>query len=182
MRNLLPLVLVIAAIGLFAGYTNPAYQSTKAIAAEKSSYDAALATSKELRAQRDTLLSRRNTFAPEDVQKLTRMLPDNVDNIRLIIDINNVAARHSLSLKDVQLGAVSNGTTPQSAAAVGQNSDPTGSVDLGFTVNANYENFQAFLVDLEHSLRLIDIVKINFKTGDGTTNDYNVSIRTYWLH
>jgi hypothetical protein len=52
-------------------------------------------------------LAKRDTFAAEDVQKLERTLPDNVDNIRLIIDINNIAARHGLTLKNVALGTVS---------------------------------------------------------------------------
>jgi len=56
-------------------------------------------------------------------------------------------------------------------------------VDLGFTVTAPYTTFQAFLADLEHSLRLIDVEKITFK-GAGTADsaDYTLSIRTYWLH
>jgi Tfp pilus assembly protein PilO len=182
MRNFIPIALIIAAIGLFAAYTNPAFQETKAIAAEKSSYDSALTTSKQLRSQRDELLAKRNTFSADDVQKLARMLPDNVDNIRLIIDINNIAARHGLSLKDVQLGSVSSGASSQSAAAVGTSNDPVGSVELGFTVSANYDSYQAFLQDLEHSLRIIDIEKINFKDAAATSTDYNMTIRTYWLH
>lgn len=183
MRNLIPVILIIAAIGLFAGYTNPAFQETKAIAAQSASYDAALATSKQLRQQRDQLLAKRNTFSTSDVQKIQRMLPDNVDNIRLIIDINNIAARHNLSLKNVQLGSVSGGTTAQSTAAVGASSDPVGSVELGFGVTASYADFQSFLIDLEHSLRVIDVEKINFKTtGSTDLNDYNMTIRTYWLH
>src|SRR6185437_14911262 len=82
--------LVVAAIGLFVVYTNPTYQATKALAAQVSAYNSALDKSKELRAVRDQLLSKRNTFAPSDVQKLEELLPDNVDNIRLIIDINNI--------------------------------------------------------------------------------------------
>lgn len=182
MRALIPIALVIAAIGLFAGYTNPAFQSTKALAAENASYDAALTTSKELKTQRDALLAKRNTFSTDDVQKLSRLLPDNVDNIRLIIDINNIAARHNLALKDVQLGSVSDSSATQSTAAVGNSGDPVGSVELGFTVTAKYEDFVAFLTDLEHSLRLMDIEKITFKNSDIGATDYTITIRTYWLH
>ncbi len=184
MRSLLPLILVIAAVGLFAGYVNPTYQATKTIAAQVDSYNQALTTSKQLRAQRDTLLSKRATFSTDDVQKLERMLPDNVDNIRLIIDINNIAARHSLTLKNVSLGTVSSASTARSAVAVGASGDPVGSVELGFTTSASYANFAAFLTDLEHSLRLVDIEKLNFKVADPKIdiNDYTFTIRTYWLH
>lgn len=183
MRTLLPFILIIAAIGLFAAYINPAYQGTKDISMQSASYAQALDTSKQLRAQRDQLLAKRDTFSQDDIQKLQEMLPDNVDNIRLIIDINNIAARHQLTLKDVSLGTVSGSSGARSAVAVGASGDPVGSVELGFTVTADYGNFMALLSDLEHSLRLIDVEKISFKNSAiGNTADYTLTIRTYWLH
>lgn len=182
MRTLLPFILLVAAIGLFAGYINPTYQGTKGISVQTASYDQALTTSKQLKAQRDQLLSKRDTFSQADVQKLQEMLPDNVDNIRLIIDINNIAARHSLTLKDVSLGTVSSASSARSAVAIGASGDPVGSVELGFTVSSNYANFMAFLADLEHSLRLIDVEKLSFKNSNTAANDYVLTIRTYWLH
>ncbi len=187
-RTILPLVLIAAAIGLFIVYIDPTYTGDQALAAQHSSYQGALSTAKQLRAQRDQLLSKRNTFPTDDVQKIQEMLPDTVDNIRLIIDINNIAARHGLSLKNVQLGDVSSGSSAGSATAVGQSGDPVGSVELGFTLSSNYDDFRAFLADLEHSLRLINVEKITFKEtpnptgGTSDTTDYHIDIRTYWLH
>lgn len=184
MRTILPFVLLVAAIGLFFGYTNPTYTTATAIKSENDSYNSALNTAQQLRSQRDQLLAKRNTFSTDDVQKLQRMLPDTVDNIRLIIDINNIAARHNLSLTNVQLGSVSAGKTAGSQTAVGQSGDPVGSVELGFGVVASYDNFQSFLLDLEHSLRLIDVEKIGFKNDvtNAQTSTYTLTIRTYWLH
>lgn len=182
MRALIPLILIAAAIGLFVVYIDPAYHAAQAIAQERSSYQQALNTARELRGQRDQLLAKRNTFSSDDVARLSRMLPDTVDNIRLIIDINNIAARHGLSLKNVQLGEVGNGTAAANPTAVGGGSDPVGSVSLGFTVSAQYGDFRAFLADLEHSLRLINIEKLSFKQDEPGAADYEFSIRTYWLH
>ena len=181
---MMPAILLIAAIGLFVGFTNGAYQDAKALAAERDAYDSTLNTSKERRAQRDALLAKESTFTQDDITKLTRLLPDNVDNIRLIIDINNIAARHNLSLKNVQLGNVSGGKSAGSNTAVGASGDPVGSVTLGFSVNSSYDNFQAFLLDLEHSLRIIDIQKLDFKNINANPDqtDFNITIRTYWLH
>jgi Tfp pilus assembly protein PilO len=187
-RTILPIILLAAAIGLFVMYTNGTYTGDQALAAEHASYQAALGTAKELRQQRDQLLAKRNTFSTDDVQKLQRMLPDTVDNIRLIIDINNIAARHNLSLKNVVLGDVSSGSVGKSATAVGSSGDPVGSVTLGFTVSAGYNDFRAFLADLEHSLRIINVEKIDLKEAPGPSgvttdlNDYQLTIRTYWLH
>ena len=185
MRFLLPLILVIAAIGLFVGYTNPAYQGAegvKALQAREKSYDDALTKSQELKMVRDQLLSKFNTFSSEDKDKLLAMLPDNVDNIRLVIDINNVAARHNLAVKNLQIGETISGKSSRNTAAVGASGSKVGSVDFGFTVSSDYEGFLSFLSDLEHSLRLIDVEKIGFSVSQTNINDYSFSIRTYWLH
>lgn len=182
-RFIVPLILVVAAIGLFALYTNGAYQADQALAAQVTSYDDALNKSQQLRALRDQLLAKRGTFAPDDVSKLERVLPDNVDNIRLIIDINSIAARHNLSLKDVSLGDVSGSSEARSSLAVGTTGDKVGSVTVGFTINAGYDNMLAFLEDLERSVRIVDVEKLAFKTQDKNGNsDYAFTIRTYWLH
>lgn len=181
-RYLLPLILIAASIGLFVLYVNPTYQNVKALSVQAASYDDALNKSTELRTLRDKLLATRASFSNDDVQKLTRVLPDNVDNIRLIIDINNIAARHSLSLSGVELGSTSNSSKEQSAAAVGPSGSQVGSVTVGFAVTTDYDTFLSFVQDLEHSLRIVDITKISFTAGSGNLQNYTLEIRTYWLH
>ncbi len=184
MRLIIPIILISAAIGLFALYTNGTYQHIKSLQTQVGAFDEALTTANSLKAQRDALLSKRNTFSAEDVQKLERILPDNVDNIRFVIDINNIAARHSLSLKNVSLGTVSDSKTARGALAVGASGDPVGSAEIGFSLTASYDDFLAFLQDLEHSLRIVDIGKISFKpaTTAGNSYDFAMTIKTYWLH
>lgn len=182
MRFLFPIILVIAAIGLFVLYTNPTYQALKGSQATVAAYNDALDKSQELRALRDKLQSARNAFSPEDEQKLVRLLPDQVDNIRLIIDINNIAARRGLAVSNVALGEVSQSSAAATSLAVGPSSDPIGSVSLGFSVTASYEDFLAFLQDLEHSLRILDVEKLSFDGAQGDKYSFEIAIRTYWLH
>lgn len=181
-RFILPLILVAASIGLFVLYINPTYQGAdgiKSLQAQVVSYNDALDKSQELKKVRDDLLSRYNTFTSDDTTKLNEVLPDNVDNIRLVIDINNIASRHNLAVKNLSTG---DAQSSANTAAVGASSNPIGSVDLGFTVSADYDTFLAFLADLEHSLRLMDVETISFNTSETGINDNNISIRTYWLH
>lgn len=182
MRILIPSILIIAAIGLFALFTNQTYQRTKALGAQVAAFDEALTKAQELKSRRDELLSRRNTFSADNVQKLERILPDNVDNIRFTIDIQNIAARHNLALKNVALGTVSDSKSKRSALAVGSSGDPVGSAEISFAVVANYDDFLAFLQDLEHSLRIVDVERISFKVAETGRYEFNLTIRTYWLH
>ena len=181
-RLFVPIILVIAAIALFVVWTNPNYQATKAIQTQVSAYDDALNKSQQLRTTRDAKVSAFNTFSADDTQRLERILPDNVDNIHLIIDIQNIAARHGLSLKNVDLGSTSDGSTAASASAVGASGDAVGSISLGFTISASYDDFLAFETDLEHSLRVMDVEKISFTPAATGLTDYTFGIRTYWLH
>ncbi|HVY72667.1 MAG TPA: type 4a pilus biogenesis protein PilO [Candidatus Paceibacterota bacterium] len=181
-RFILPVILIAASVGLFVLYISPTYQNIKVLSVQAATYDDALSKSAELRTLRDKLLATRASFSNGDVQKLTRVLPDNVDNIRLIIDINNIAARHGLSLSGVELGSTSNAAKDQSSAAVGPSGSQVGSVTVGFGVTTDYDTFNAFLQDLEHSLRIVDITKIAFTAGGGSLQNYTMEIRTYWLH
>lgn len=180
MNTLFPLFLVLLSGGLFALYTNPTYQDVKTLQAQAAEYDQALTQSSKLRAARDQLLARRNTFSTDDVRKLERVLPDNVDNIRLIIDMDNIAARYGLKVKNVVLGA-SSATPGSQTASVGQGSQVVGTVELGFSVDATYDNFIAFLEDLQRSVRIVDVESIKFSAAAGDLNTYNLQIRTYWL-
>jgi Tfp pilus assembly protein PilO len=177
-----PIILVALAVGLFAIYTNPAYQADKGVLVDVRAYNDALTKSRELREVRDEKIAAFNTFKPEDKDRLQRVLPDNVDNIHLIIDINNIAARHGLALKNVTLGTISDSPANRNALAVGSSGNPVGSVTLGFTVAASYDDMLTFITDLEHSLRVMDIEKIDFTAQDKDLTDYSFSIRTYWLH
>ena len=182
MRLIMPIVLIAAAIGLFALYTNGTYQHIKGLQVQVGAFETALTTANSLKAQRDSLLSKRNTFSADNVQKLERMLPDNVDNIRFIIDINSIAARHNLSLKNVSLGTVSDSKNKRGTLAVGSSGDPVGSAEGGFSLTASYDDYLAFLQDIEHSLRIVDAEKISFKPGQGGAYEFTMAIKTYWLH
>lgn len=178
----IPIVLVALSIGLFAIYTNPTYQADKKILVNVRAYNDSLDKSQELRRVRDEKIAAFNTFQPQDKDRLNSILPDNVDNIHLIIDINNIAARHGLSLKNVSLGTISDSASSRNALAVGASGSAVGSVNLGFTVSSSYENMLAFINDLEHSLRIMDIEQITFTAGEKDLSDYSFSVRTYWLH
>ncbi len=188
MQLLIPSILIAAAIGLFTLYTNGQYQEIKGLQAQMRAFDDALDKAKDLKSKRDALLAKRNTFSTENVQKLERILPDNVDNIRFIIDINSVAARRNLSLNNVSLGTLSDSKAKRSTLAVGASGELVGSAVISFGLKATYDEFLVFLQDLEHSLRIVDVEKISFtplgEDEAGSVGKYNFSmtIRTYWLH
>lgn len=176
MRNITSIILILASIGLFFGYVDPTYSDVKTLRTEQADYDRALSNSKELQAERDKLLTKFNNMSAGDLDKLVKLLPDNIDNVRLIIDIDNIAANYGMRIRNFKT------ETGEKAELVGVDQTPYGMLTLTFSTTATYTTFLAFMNDLEKSLRLIDVASVQFASSD--TNplyDYSVSIKTYWL-
>ena len=144
---------------------------------EESQYRNALNNTAELRSKRDSLIDKRSQITPDDLLRLEKLLPDNIDNIKLVIDMNNIAADHGLSLKGIKLDT----EVKADASKLGKDATKYGTVGLTFSVSASYENYQNFLTNLERSLRLVDIVDLSVSGNDSGVYDFTVGLRTYWL-
>ena len=176
MTNIISILLILSSIGLFFGYVDPQYMKIKDLLVEKGSYQTALANSQQLQLERDQLLGKLNSFRETDLTKLSRLLPDNIDNVRLIIDIDNIASEFGMRIRNFKA------ETPQEQTVLGSQSDPYGTLTLSFSTTGNYDSFVAFMKKLETSLRIIDVVSVDFLVADNNSlYDYSVTIKTYWL-
>jgi Tfp pilus assembly protein PilO len=184
MNFLTPIILIIISLGVFFGYVDPNYRGTdpenrsvQSLQAEDAQYQQALNDSTKLRKQRDLLSQRKSNFDPEQITRLEKLLPDNVDNIKLVIDIKNIAQNHNLVLKNIKLGT----GIVADPKKLGTDNSKYGTVGLSFSVTASYISFQNFLADLEKSLRLVDITDLSVAGSDTGLYDFSVSLKTYWL-
>jgi len=176
MSNIISIVLLIASVGLFFGYIDPAYMSVKELLVEKENYSHALDKSAELARERDKLLVKYNEMPKAEKDKLLKLLPDNIDNIRLIIDIDNMASAYGMRIRNFKADVSTQKET------LGKDTTPYGTLTLSFSTTASYNFFLTFMKDLEHSLRIMDVTSISFNSSD--TNqlyDYSVVVKTYWL-
>jgi Tfp pilus assembly protein PilO len=187
-RNLMPIILIVIAIGVFYTFTDSRITGLKAIQATNSQYLSAINNSVELISQRDAILKKYNTISTTDQARLNTMLPDNVDNVRLIIDINGIASRHGFSLQNISTSADSSKTSTPAVSTISENSgasDQTpsyGAVTVSFGFTSSYQNFLAFMQDIQSSLRILDISQLSVSPG-ATPGSYSYSMQltTYWL-
>lgn len=174
---IIPILLLGLSAAMFFGFIDPTWEETKTLSAEAASYDQALDNSKELQKVRDALLAKYNTFPRADVERIQKLLPDSVDNVRLVLDIDRVASKHAMTIRNVRVA-----DAPKDAAgSFGPDERDYGSVILTFSVTSSYANLIALIRDLESSLRLVDITSVVFRVGDKDDSDYAISVRTYWL-
>jgi hypothetical protein len=194
-RFILPIILIGISLTTFLAFTAPIFQEIPALRAEKDSYDEALNNSKALENERDKLTSKYNSISKEDIDKLEKLVPDNIDNIRLILELEKVALPHNMVLKDIKFIADEPETISVPVAAGtggGVGTRPEAKKDykvlnMDFSVTGTYANFLNFTRDLESNLRIIDISSVVFSSDtDPKTNPtgaykYNFKIKTYWL-
>lgn len=212
MKLLLPIINIAIAIALFFGVTdpaingpleksrdkdqNPVYEGgVKVLRAEAAKLDRAMETAQELKEKVTALTADFNNFSEEDRTRLDKLLPDHVDNIQLIIDINNIAARNGMLIKNIKIKTAGEAKPNDRSTAQAPTPVPVGgaavlppgsvnsldSVTLSFSVTSSYNAYQKFLIDLSKSLRLTDISTTSFESNDKNVYTYNVEIKTYWL-
>ncbi len=182
--RLLPFVFILAAIGLFFAYISPAYSGVIAttnanIATDKSALDAAAAFTKK----ENELIAQRDALDPTNVQRLMSFMPDGVNNIQLIVDLNALAARSGVTLSAFDIAAPTN---TSAAAAAGDSSLPstklTNSLNASVSATGTYGNFESFLIATEQSLRPMDITHLSITPASTGLYTYSVTFRIYWLN
>ena len=198
MRFITPIILIGIAVTLFFMFANPIYSDIATLKKEVASYDAALDNSKALENERDKLTAKYNSINPDNLTKLQKLLPENVDNIRLILEIEQIASPYGMALKDVKYNAAETNTTTNTGAVVQgggtAKSAPKdyGIFDLEFSTSGTYDNFINFTKDLESNLRIVDISSISFSSNTASAGasakinsseiyKYDFKIKTYWL-
>lgn len=186
MYRLIPVLMIVGATGLFFGYTQQAYSTTiTGLRAEIRDLDTALRAAEEFKEKETELANERSQIPPEQLARLAAYLPDSVDNVQLIVDLNSLAARSGVALSEftiTQEQQVEEGLAPlgtEGAAASG--GSPVESLELSVAASGSYAAFQTFLEGVENSLRPLDVVELSVRDSQTGVYTYNVTFRLYWL-
>jgi hypothetical protein len=198
MNRILAAAFIVIGVGLFFLYVNPTY--TTKIAQKKqyiASYQKALDASDDFLKKKSNLETQMKSISPTNLQRLQAFLPDDVDNIQLILDLNALAARSGLTLSNFSIQSDAAAST-EAAPAAGPGATPAGpslsssslvdSARVSVNATGSYTAFRAFLAAAEQSLRPMDVTSMQV-TGGGTDAGasaigytYQITFRLYWLH
>lgn len=179
-NRIIPIVSVIAAVLIFFFYINPTYTTDIAtLQSEIESDNQAHAAALSFTDHANQLAAARDAIAPSDMDRLNGFLPDAVNNVQVILDLDNLAKRSGLQLQKI------NPINPVAASTIGPGAGagdtPLGSVDISMTVTGSYDAFRAFLSGVEGSLRLLDVRQLSITGSDKHIYSYDMIIRLYWL-
>lgn len=196
MSRILPLIALVFAIALFFLYIKPTFSGPiAATRTQIASYNDALAAADRFQQKEAQLTQQRAQIPADSLARLNDFLPDGVDNVQLILDLDALAARSGVTLSEFNTDggtATSGGTSPATPTTpastiptLGQqalsSSDPTDSLSLTFKATGTYSAFRTFLAGMENSLRPLDITDLQVTQSDTGVYSYAVTTRIYWL-
>lgn len=201
MRLILPIFLILIAGLLSFLFTKPLYGEIKQLRLEISTYNTALDNSGDLIKTRDSLLEVYNKeIKTEDKERLNRLLPDSINSIELVLEIERIANLRGIPINNISPGSIeiknndSAIKSEDSATEKGIDNSSYGVFSLDFEVEGGYDKFLVFLNDLETSLRLIDVKSISFSLPTSSPDqknkvvpvnpniyNYSLTVDTYWL-
>lgn len=182
--RILPMITFILALAIFFAYVNPTWTGSIAAAQQTIATDnQALVAAAHYTAQQNQLAAARDAIDPTALASLQALLPDSVDNVGLILDLNALASRSGLSVSNIDVVTNATGNTSQAPSgtlpATAQGA--VSSVDLSLSALGTFSALQSFLVGIEKSARLLDVHDLTVKGSDTGVYTYQMTIRLYWL-
>lgn len=192
MKTIIAGIGLVFVIALFFFYTKPAYDGTLTAREAIAEYDRALQKAAELQHLKQQLLNRYNALDPAQIDRLHKLLPDHVDNVRLVLDLDNIAVQYGLALENVIIDQADAGDENVKVIGGAVARTDYDSLTMRFSTNGTYPNFVSFMKSLETSLRIVDLVSLSLETT-GLTQPaiggnppepvyrFSITLRTYWL-
>lgn len=183
MNFLIPVILVVISGGLFFTWIDPQYNEIKSLQVERARYDETLARTAEIRDFRRNVQAKFNAISTEDLTRVEKLLPSRIDNIKLILDINTIADRNGMIIRDIRIDRKDGGSGTGRETIEVNDENIYGTVGFSFSVVSTYDNFKKFIDDLSLSLRIIDVTSVAISPIPEEVQFYrfDVGIQTYWL-
>jgi Tfp pilus assembly protein PilO len=185
--RILPVVLLVLALLIFVAYINPTYtKEILPLQAQIKQYDSTLAAAADFNKKEAELAAARSAIPADSIARLQAYLPDGVDNVQLILDLNALAAKSGIALSNFNITST-NGSAPAPDQSTGSlpleaGGQPTDSIDLTVSGTGTYNAFRTFLDGVEQSLRPMDMVQMTLTDSTNGIYTYNFTFRIYWLH
>ncbi len=185
MRSFTPIILIAISIGLFFLFIMPRYHDVQDLQAKQVEYKNALTEASALGETRDDLLTRYNSFSQDNLNRIARLIPDTVNTVKLMTDIDSIAGRYGTTLRNITVNQAVD-TSQVVGQATTAPAKPYQTTSISFHFVTTYPNLISFLRDLEKSLELVDVKSISFNVAtdigpSAGLYEYQITLNTYSL-
>lgn len=191
MNNAFPLVALLVSVGLFVWYVNPVWSTAVPdLQTQLAEVDRALGSAGEFEDKLAAYEERISQVSPERRDRLENLIPNAVDNVRIILDVGGVAQQVGVSITDIDVAPAveSGGATGAVVPPEGQGGqgivvakEDYQSLTVELSARGNYQSVKDFVSVLERSLRLIDVTSMTLTRGETGVFTLKLQFRVYWL-
>lgn len=181
MKNIISIIVIVISLAAFVLVVKPEYAKNKELVVKGEELNQVLKNARKLQLIRDTLLSKQKDLSKSDLARLEKLIPESVDNVKLIIEFQKIAERYGLKITTATAAKDEGGEDQGLNQSFDISTRDYGTVTLNFNVTGRYEEFLSFLTDIEDNLRITDLRTLSISGGDSGFYEFSLSIETYWL-
>ncbi|OHB15292.1 MAG: hypothetical protein A2431_01550 [Candidatus Zambryskibacteria bacterium RIFOXYC1_FULL_39_10] len=179
MSNTTLLIYFLLTIAVGYAFAYPSVGEISALMTEKEKQESTLVMMTEIEAKKNELLTKYNKISSEDKKYIETVLPDSLDFVKLISQIDAVGSKYGLSVDKTSFRQTDSAQGETVSEAGPQK--PYQSAIISFSFNGSYSQFNSFMNDLGQSLRILDIKSLKLTGADNGVYSYNVEFEVYWL-
>lgn len=184
MKNIFSIIVILISLSSFIFIVKPQYEQIKKMEKQDTELEQVLVNARKLQSLRDSLLKKRKELSARDIRRLEKLIPESADNVKLIIEFENIAAKYGLEIQTASAQKDEKGKGAANKSS-GQNFDiesrDYGVIALDFSITGGYSEFISFLTDVEDNIRISDIRNLSISASETGEYEFAISVETYWL-
>ena len=187
-RTITPIFSIIIALLAFFFYTKPMFAGIQLLEGETKQYEEATENAIKLNSELKSKLDKKRSYSSSDIERLNALVPTEINEINVLADLNEITRKHNMLLGNI---SVENSDGDRAGGGGGAVLESTGSknvsyediahTEITFSLIGTYEQFKAFLADIEQSLVLMEVTNIGFASGESDLQQYEVSVQLFAL-
>lgn len=183
MKNIISIIVIAISIATFVFVVKPQYDQIKEMQTTETQLERVLDNARRLQSLRDSLLEKRKGIANTDIRRLEKLIPESADNVKLILEFEQISNRNNLSIQAASAVKDEEGDSSSSNQSFDIETNDYGVITLDFSLGGTYRDFISFLEDIEKNLRITDVrtLSVTPSAEGGTDFSFDISIDTYWL-
>lgn len=177
-RYIIPVLLILISGGIALFYIDGEYKRIQTIRAEQVVINEDITRADKVDDDLAALRQEFESFPSGATERLAVMLPEKVDNVKLLVDLEGIASKHGLFLKGPEVSISENKRDENTGVRVPEEQPAT----VRFVVTGPYRVFREFLRDIERSLVIHDMSVVGFSGDDaprGVEPVYNFQVEVY---
>jgi len=183
MRSVSPFISLVIAVVVFFFYTRPMFADIEALQLQTAEFMNAAEKAQELNRELSEKVTRKRSFDQVSLDRLDALVPPSIDEVKALTDVSELARKHNMLFGNISLQTenTKKRNNEGGSGTLGITLSDLSHTDVQFGLIGTYEQFKAFLGDVEQSLVMLEVIDVNFTAGEGLLQQFDMKVRLYSL-